>query len=288
MSNKTKKKSRRLICILLSFIILVIIALWNQPVNRTYTVKTDKLKSTIKIVHLSDLHSTKYGKNQERLIKRVTNENPDLVVLTGDIVDDIKDEEGAYLLVKGLVDEYPVYYVSGNHENWHLATESIYQELVNMGVVVLRDRHEIISINGEEIMVAGIMDPDRSIKSNQEVTMLKSLNSVGFDEIPEGTSDLFTVLLTHRPEYYELYKKYPIDIVLTGHSHGGQVRIPFLINGLYAPDQGYFPKYAGGYYKMKTYDMIVSRGLSLSFWLPRVFNPPEVVIINVIGGEDEE
>ena len=103
-----------------------------------------------------------------------------------------------------------------------------------------------------------------------------------FYELENNTN--FKILLAHRPELIELYKKFSFDLVLSGHSHGGQMRVPFILNGLYAPNQGLFPKYAGGSYKHNSMIHIVSRGASFNPRLPRVFNPPEIVIIDIKGG----
>lgn len=283
--KKTQRKKRAKMIIYISIVIVVImIVFWNQPVYRNYTITSDKISNDFTIVHLSDLHSTSYGKNQKRLIKKIDNAKPDVVVLTGDIVDDLVDEENAYLLMRDLVTKYPLYYVDGNHEVWHDETEKVYAEISKIGVTILDNMYETISVNGAEIILAGIMDPSEKKEKAKETNVINNLEETGIKTLE---SDLFTVLLTHRPEYFDLYEDYPIDLALAGHAHGGQVRIPFYINGLYAPDQGYRPDHAGGYYEQENYELIVSRGLSLNPRLPRVFNPPEVVVIQVNGGWNE-
>jgi len=281
----TKRKKRVKMTLMIGIIVLFcVIAFWNQPIYRNYTITTDKIKSHMNIVQLSDLHSTKYGKNQKRLIKKIDEANPDLILLTGDIVDDMTQEVNAYVLLKDLVTKYPLYYVDGNHEVWHHDTENIYQEIRDIGVHILYNTKETISINGESIVLAGIMDPSEHKERAKESTVKANLDLIDWETIDE---DLYTILLTHRPEYFSLYETYPIDLALAGHAHGGQMRIPFLINGLFAPDQGYKPKYAGGYYQLNSYALIVSRGLSLNPRLPRIFNPPEVVVIKINGGKNE-
>ena len=128
------------------------------------------------------------------------------------------------------------------------------------------------------------MDPANGKEKAKESTVKAELELTGLATL---NSNLYTILLSHRPEFFELYEEYPIDLTLSGHAHGGQVRVPFLINGLFAPDQGYKPEHAGGYYQLDSYELIVSRGLSLNPRLPRIFNPPEVVVIQVNGGEYE-
>lgn len=280
--TKTKGKKRAKMTLYISIVIIFfMITFWNQPVYRNYTITTDKRQKGFTIVQLSDLHSTSYGNNQKRLIKKIDKVQPDIIVLTGDIVDDIEEEDNAYILMTDLVTKYPLYYVDGNHEVWHHDTEKVYQAISDIGVHILKNTYDTISINGEDIILAGIMDPSLIRQTAKESNVKSKLDSTGLKTL---NSNLYTILLTHRPEYADLYEEYPIDLALAGHTHGGQVRIPFLLNGLYAPDQGYKPEYAGGYYQLESYELIVSRGLSLNPSLPRVFNPPEVVVIQVNGG----
>lgn len=283
--KKTRRKKRiKMTFIIVTIFILGLIAFWNQPIYRNYNITTDKIQNGFTIVQLSDLHSTSYGKNQKRLIQKIDNANADIILLTGDIVDDINPEEAAYILLRDLVTKYPVYYVDGNHEVWHDNTQKIYQEIQAIGVHILDNTYEKVTINDDQVILAGIMDPSERKQRAKEATVIENLESTGLKALD---NESFTILLSHRPEYYELYGEYPVDLTLTGHAHGGQVRIPFLLNGVFAPDQGYKPEYAGGLYNMESYELVVSRGLSLNPRLPRVFNPPEVVIIQVSGGKNE-
>lgn len=283
--NKANRKKRTKMTIFISIVIaLFAVVFWNQPIYRNYTLTTNKLTNGFTIVHLSDLHSTSYGKDQKRLIKKINKVKPDLIVYTGDIVDDLVDEEAAYVLMKELATKYPSYYVDGNHEVWHPETDRLYEEISAQGVTILKNTYERVSINGEDIILAGIMDPSERRQKAKQTKVEENLDLTGLNDLDNS---LYTILLTHRPEYYDLYSEYNIDLALAGHAHGGQVRIPFLVNGLYAPDQGFQPEHAGGLYNFDTYDLIVSRGLSLNPKLPRVFNPPEVVVIEVNGGNNE-
>ena len=232
----------------------------------------------IVIAHISDLHSSIYPDEQEYLIEKIKAGNPDLILLTGDIADDYTDFKGTELLLKGLADYYaPVYYVTGNHEYWDENFLGINERIKSYGVIHLEDKYEIIEVNGVEIMICGIDDPDKYLHYKDDIGFgerLDDLNdSVNFD----GPK----ILLSHRPEKAELYKSSNFDITLSGHAHGGQVRIPFLLNGLYAPNQGLFPKYAGGLYELDNDKyLLVSRGLYIDS-LPRIFNPPELVWVVV-------
>jgi len=282
------------IVILLALIVLAVIALWNQPVYRYYTVTSNKINESFRIVHLSDLHCSVYGENQKRLLKMINSKNPDIIVMTGDMVDDVFDEEGAYQLMEGLLD-YPLFYVSGNHEGWHPHSEEVFKKIEEIGVQCFFNESMVIQVNNNAVNIGGIVDPAGTGHSRDDLNksftrpMNKQYNVLSVpDEIDEsGITDLdkmnYSILLSHRPEYINIYKSYPIDMVLSGHAHGGQVRIPYLLNGLYSPNQGFFPKYAGGHYEIENLDLIVSRGLSLYWWVPRVFNPPEVVVIDVMG-----
>lgn len=287
-----RKKTMAIIGILM--VVLVVVALWNQPIYRRYSVSSDKVKESFRIVHLSDLHSSTYGKDQSRLLKKIRSQEPDIIVMTGDMVDDHFDEEGAFALMEGLLD-YPLFYVSGNHEGWHDDTEGVFKAIEELGVTCFFNDSAEIEVNGNTINLGGIMDPAgtgntrRNVKKKfrrpdeDKYTVLSVPDEIEVSGLLERDEDNYTILLSHRPEYIKTYRQYPLDMVLCGHAHGGQVRIPFLLNGLYAPNQGFFPENAGGHYVEGELDFIVSRGLSIYLWIPRVFNPPEVVVIDVEG-----
>jgi len=279
-------KGKKLVKLLKTTIslILLTVAFWNQPVYQKYKVVSDKLIKGLRIVQLSDLHSARYGKNQKRLLKMIDKAKPDIIVLTGDIIDDKFSEENAFDLIDGLVSDYPVYYVTGNHEYRHKNPRWIYETLTNKGVHVLMDEYEEVTVNEEQIIIAGIKDPDRNVFANERDLIQESFEDTNLRNNKQVIDDrTFVLLLSHRPEMKDIYETFPIDLVLCGHAHGGQVRIPYLINGLYAPEQGIFPKYAGGQYKFDDCQMIVSRGLSFYIHMPRIFNPPEVVVIDLVA-----
>lgn len=247
--------------------------------TKNYQVKTDKFekKESIKIVLISDLHSTIFGENQSVLINKVKNIAPDIIVLCGDIFDDKVPIKGTQLLLSGIEDIAPIFYVTGNHEYYTRNIQSIKDELASFGVIILSDTYTIIEINDTKIVIAGIEDPAKkkyeTADYNQKESMEKAFREL--DEIK-----YYKILAAHRPESIEYYKKFSFDLILSGHTHGGQVRFPPLINGLYAPNQGLFPKYAGGVYTHGNLTHIISRGLSVNI-IPRIFNPPELVIIMI-------
>jgi len=255
-----------------------VIAFYNGLVIRNYTINTDKFNpgESIRAVLISDLHSHIFGENQIKLISKIKKQNPDIIFLAGDIIDDEAPPDGAKLLFDGIKSIAPIFYVSGNHDYWTNDIKNIKQLVRSYGITVLEYDYKEININGIPVVIAGIDDPDW-------VYYEKNSSGKSMDEnFQELTlKNQFKILVAHRPEQIESYKKYPFDLVVSGHTHGGQVRIPFLLNGLMAPNQGWFPKYAGGMYKHGSLTHIVSRGASFYLLLPRVFNPPEIVVIDI-------
>lgn len=274
----TKKRiiKASILAVTLAFLVA---AFYNGLTVTNYSVMSDEISSPIRIVLLTDLHSTIHGNNQKDLIDLVIKQNPDVIMLAGDIADDETPIKGTELLLDGLKGVAEIYYVTGNHEYWSSSIEDIKESIQDSGVTILSDEYSQISINGNRIIVAGVEDPARvnyyDSNYNQSYSMRKAFSEL--DEI-----DGYKILLAHRPERIEQYKLYDFDMVLSGHAHGGQVRIPFILNGLIAPNQGLFPKYAGGVYEHGELTHIVSRGLSFNLFLPRVFNPPEVVVIDLL------
>lgn len=264
--------------VLLIAIIIVALAFYNGIVIRRYTVETGKFceGQSIRAVLISDLHSHIYGDNQMDLISKIKKQNPNIILLAGDIADDVEPIEGTRLILDGIKDIAPVFYVSGNHEYWSGNIKGIKETIKSYGVTVLEDEYKEIAINGVPLIVAGVDDPEWTRYEGRAYR--KSMDE-SFKEL--HGKPLYKILIAHRPELIETYKKYPFDLVVSGHAHGGQVRVPFLLNGLLAPNQGWFPKYAGGEYRHGDLTHIVSRGVSYNPRLPRIFNPPEVVVIDI-------
>jgi len=260
-----------IILLLLGFVSFIVIGLINTIAVKKYEVISNKITNQIKIVQISDLHSQIYKDNQKQLTNIIVKSNPDLIVLTGDIADDKVNIKGTKLLLEQIKSIAPIYYVTGNHEYWARNTDEILDVIKSYGVYILEDEIKPININGQEIVISGINDPDVENRVYGD-KFLMNLNK----------SD-FNILLAHRPERINEYKQYNVDLVLSGHAHGGQFRIPFILNGLYAPNQGFFPNYAGGKYILNNKVMIVSRGLSFNEYIPRFYNRPEVVVINIKG-----
>ncbi len=293
--NFFTRKRMIVLAIILALIVLAIFAFDSRLSIRRYTIEADEITSPIRITLVTDLHSCKYDEDQSELIEAVAAQNPDAVFLVGDIFDDVKENANTELFLAGITDKYPCYYVTGNHECWG----GTYRFDIQMGILekynipVLSGETETLNINGETINLCGVDDPDVYMvntdhekdaegdiesQTNKEKTFVSQIAAVS-----EAASDgKYTILLSHRPEYYEIYTEYTFDLVLCGHAHGGQWRIPGILNGLYAPHQGIFPKYAGGRYDAEDMTMIVSRGLARETTkVPRIFNRPELVIIDL-------
>lgn len=278
-----RKKRKLLICILILGVLAVTLfrGLDTALAVRFYTVETGKLEGGVRLVLITDLHSCGYGEGQRELLDAVEAQAPDAVLLGGDIVDDDKRQpiENALTAVRSLAERYPTYYVTGNHEFWTREVEAIRARLTACGATLLAGDCAELEVRGQKIQICGIDDPDVG-----ESEWREQLERVTASADPEA----FTVLLTHRPERVEDYEGRGFDLVLAGHAHGGQWRLPGIINGLLAPNQGLFPKYAGGRYELGETTLVVSRGLARETTrVPRIFNPPEVVIVDVSPGQDE-
>ena len=264
-------------------IILSIVSISCTTIStQTYNLQTPlfEVQSSIKLVLISDLHNTRHGTNQEKLVNLVKEAQPDLILLTGDIIDEVSSIKQTRLLLTGISGIAPIYYVTGNHEYMTKKIEFIRKDLESFGVIILSDSFVKLEINKNNIILAGIEDPYKK-KFEAPDYIQEEIMEIRFRELDE--IHVYKILLAHRPELIETYKKYSFNLVLSGHTHGGQVIIPNSINGLYAPNQGLFPKYGGGLYTHDELTHIVSRGLSINFFLPRIFNPPELVVIKIEG-----
>jgi len=275
---KFGKKHKVLIGILV-LVVLFIMYAWYEN-NTIVITKMDYVNDRIPnefdgfiIAHISDLHNKEFGKGQKKLLKKLKNVNPDIIVITGDIIDRrTYNLEVAIDFVSGAKDIAPIYYVSGNHEASSGKYGEISQGLTEHGVNVMDN--VILDIKKDEkvIKLVGIKDP----------IFLKSDNITENSDLLKETTyfDDFTILLSHRPELINVYASYDIDLALVGHAHGGQINVPF-VGPLYAPQQGFLPKYVSGRYKKNNTTMIVSRGLGNSLLPLRINNKPEIVMVTL-------
>jgi uncharacterized protein len=262
-------------------IIVLVLFMLGQSSSKKFVVKQYEITSTkvntdIRIVFISDLHSCYYGEGQMELLKSIDEQKPDLVLLGGDIVDDRFEHfpsENAYVLLEAIGKKYPCYYVSGNHEVMSKDMANIKEAIRTYSIDVLEGNSKQIEIRGQLVTLGGVDDPTIGVSKYKN----QLANAVG-----KNKKEHLNLLLAHRPEKIAAYLNYNVDIVFSGHAHGGQWRIPGILNGLYAPNQGFFPKYAGGKYDHENAVHIVSRGLAReSTHIPRLFNTPELVVVDI-------
>lgn len=246
----------------------------------SYGISDDRIKTPVRIVFLTDLHSCRYGKEQGELLDVIDAQKPDIILLGGDIFDDDLPNENTIMVLTHLANLYPCFYVSGNHEYWNANTEELFDTVRALNISILHGICETVSFGQTRLNICGIADPDGETHEPITASMEDQLRKARDAE----EKDCFTILLAHRPERIESYAKYGFDLVLSGHAHGGQIRIPGIINGFFSPGEGWFPKYTGGEYEIGDTRMIVSRGLSReSTRVPRIWNRPELVVIDLAG-----
>ena len=277
---KTKKKFIVLATIVAILILLIIwIAYGNTDLEiYKYNVKSEDIPSefdNFRIVQISDLHNAEFGENNEKLLLMLKQADADTIAITGDMIDSRNtDVDVAISFAQKAVNIAPVYYVNGNHESRVLGEyEKLKQGLTDAGVTILENSSADITIGDETISLIGINDPTfrmELVDDTMEQNIAHQLVSV----IPDN--DNYKVLLAHRPEYFDVYAG-NVDLVLSGHAHGGQFRIPF-IGGLVAPGQGFFPEYYEGSHIKENTEMIVSRGIGNSIIPFRINNKPEIIV----------
>ena len=249
-------------------VVLLVAAFDTRLVTRTYPIDAP-VETTVRLAVLTDLHSCDYGEGQEDLLQAVAELEPDGVLLVGDIVDDVLPEENAFLVLEALAREYPCAYVTGNHEYWTGRVDELCEEIAALGIDVLRGDQVTWTLQGQKITLYGVDDADSGKLEEQLAAFAPTEGEV-------------SILLAHRPEKIDRYAACGFTLVVSGHAHGGQWRLPGLINGLYAPHQGWFPEYAGGLYQVGDTAFVVSRGLAReSTRVPRIFNPPELVLLEL-------
>lgn len=252
-------------------------ATWQGLCIARYVLSNDKIASDITAVVVSDLHSTKYGKSQNELIDAILEQEPDIILIPGDMVDEERDPAPAFTLMKQLVRIAPVFMVTGNHEYYGGRAEDIIREVESFGIKVLFGDCATFTKNGEKIAIYGIED---KYGAKDDWYRQKS------DVLGSIDKKRLSVLISHRPDLVDDYNEIAADVTVCGHAHGGQVIIPGILNGLFAPHQGFLPQYAGGRYTLGNTEMIVCRGLMKSM-LPRVFNPPELAVIEIKGTKED-
>ena len=282
MKQKLKLSKKLKIFILCLFCVSIVFLGWNIYQNQKIqvneiTIKSDALPDDFvgyKIAQVSDLHNAEFGDNNERLLSALKDASPDIIVITGDVVDSRKTNvQIARDFVNKASEIAPVYYITGNHEARVEAEDEIDYVELNSNVTVLHNKDVFLEKGDSVIQLIGVDDPDYKAVKDSTAYMNKRLNKY-------CNNEYFKILLSHRPELYNVYVENNMDIVFSGHAHGGQFRLPF-IGGLFAPHQGLFPKYDSGVYTTDNTNMIVSRGLGDSIIPLRINNPPELVVVTL-------
>lgn len=285
-----KAKQRKV----LLFIVIISIGLFAffKWQNNSITISEIAFKSNTipesfngyKILQISDLHNKEFGSKQSKILGKIEKINPDIIVITGDLIDSNNTNiDVAMDLIDGIINIAPIYYVSGNHEAWSGSYNDLKSKLENSGVVVLDNKKTEFFNDRDSIDIIGLADTSfiesdwLEYGGNSETKNL--LNKLAED------STNFKILLSHRPELFDIYSNSNVNLVFSGHAHGGQFRLPF-IGGLIAPDQGFFPKLTEGIHTSNNTSMIISRGLGNSIIPVRIFNRPELIVVKLSHYKD--
>ncbi|MCM1333815.1 MAG: metallophosphoesterase [Bacteroides sp.] len=262
------KRKKRGVAAVLAAVFAGAIAAGHTLSRVSYTVETGEAGEPIKLAFLSDVHNSLYGGGQSELIGAIDDFGADLVLFGGDLFDEHNGEENSWALVDALAERYPCYYAVGNHEIRTGKVEAYKSEMARRGVTVLSGTSAVVSVGGRELRLLGA---DGRYDGSLE-------------KAAKALDERYSILLYHYPADFADVSEMGFDLVLAGHEHGGQWRIPGLLNGLYAPDEGFLPKYAGGRYERNGSTMLVSCGLyrNLScILIPRIFNRPELLLVTL-------
>ena len=277
-------KKKKFIFLAVAAAVLVALVIWIAWGNtalelNTYTISSSKLSQSFdgyRIAHVSDLHNAEMGKDNEKLLTILRDADPDMIAITGDLIDSRSTNvEIALNFIREAVKIAPCYYVIGNHEARVNEYDELKSGMESAGIIVLEDARTEISLDGDTITLIGVNDP--SYQTDYLFGDSETVMNTKLEELRTENGE-FTVLLSHRPELFDAYTDHGMDLVLSGHAHGGQFRLPF-IGGVVAPNQGLFPEYDAGIYTEGNTNMLVSRGVGNSILPFRINNRPEVILI---------
>ncbi len=258
----------------------------------SYSVPLKNLAYPVRVILLSDLHGKSFGRENSRLIAKIQEQSPDAIFLDGDMIDrsaDSADVQELLRLIERLHEIAPVYFAPGNHELEYMQTDaSLLTQVAEAGAVVVNDSYVDVTIAGQPLRIGGTMGhafyfgrSEEEFSSSPEYQFLKA-----FEDI-----DVSKICLAHMPDTFIFngaYNLWNVDLVLSGHTHGGLIRLPF-IGGLYAPMQGWFPEYDQGYFRLGEHmQMVISAGLAGHGVIPRINNPPEIVVIDLVPETTQE
>ncbi len=270
-------RKRRLVIVLLILSVVTaffIIGLRNEIVVTKHHIAVPGVHAPIRVAVIADSHSNKFADNQQELANILKRENPDLILLAGDIIDDVLPFQQGFDAIRQFPDIAPTFYVTGNHEYWSGQVDQIKKDMEALGIHVLSGDTHIVELAGQQLAIAGLDDPEVGTEElKRQIARIEA-----------SSSDIPRILLSHRPERIDMYEKIDADVIVSGHAHGGQWRIPVLLDqGFYGPDQGFFPKIAGGVHELaQGQKLLMSRGLTRdSTRVPRFYNPPEIVIMEL-------
>lgn len=224
-----------------------------------------------KILQVADLQNKTFAKQNQSLLRSIQTAAPDIIVITGDLLDRNKtDVDAAMAFINSAITVAPIYFVTGNHEHQSGEWETLSAQLTEAGVTILNNKKTSIVHNGDTLTLMGLAD--KRVNPDYE----RALSSL----VADCDDAAFQILLSHRPELFDTYVDSGVHLAFTGHAHGGQIRLPF-IGGIFAPNQGFFPKYTSGLYQEGNTGMVVSRGLGNSVFPFRIFNRPELVLVQL-------
>lgn len=288
MRFKAKQRKVLLFIVIISIGLFAFFKWQNNSITISEIVfKNDTIPESFKgykILQISDLHNKEFGSKQNKILAKIEKINPDIIVITGDLIDSNNTNiDVAMDLIDGIINIAPIYYVSGNHEAWSGSYNDLKSKLENSGVVVLDNKKTEFFNDRNSIDIIGLADTS-FIESNWLEYGGNSETKNLLNKLTEDSTN-FKILLSHRPELFDIYSNSNVNLVFSGHAHGGQFRLPF-IGGLIAPDQGFFPKLTEGIHTSNNTSMIISRGLGNSIVPVRIFNRPELIVVTLSHYKD--
>ena len=246
---------------------------------KNYSLSSDKINSQVRFVFISDLHCKEYGNKNSDLVSKIKEQNPDFIAVGGDMVNKYSaDDHVMRELLPQLAEIAPTYCILGNHELYIKDEIDFNNDIDSTGAKLLDNESVTLNINGEKILLGGISDfPYYEYNAPDFNTPERYF----WDEFKESSKDCYSILLHHQPEYLEsIMQDSNVDLVMCGHTHGGAVQIPF-VGGLFAPNQGFFPKYDKGEFEINGIKMIVSAGLGDAYPVLRLNNCPEISVVEI-------
>ena len=269
---------------------LLFFEIWCSYQNlqvREKQIVSDRLEDAVRVTVIADLHGFRFGEDNKELVEQVLQTEPDLIVMDGDMFNaDGKDCEAVLSLIRRLSAVCPVYYAPGNHEFAYMESDpALPEKLAEAGAVYLEETYEDVVVNGQKLRIGGLYGYAFDQGTGKAEEMKESSPDIYRFLCEFQETDAYRILLSHRPDSFifgEAANEWTIDLVISGHVHGGQVVLPF-VGGLWAPDQGWFPKYDAGVFRLGTITLAITSGLgSQKEALPRFHNPPEILVLELM------